>query len=785
MQNYNFDVNYHNIEKLFGNNPHNNWVLWGLKQLENGKFTKPPINPKTLGNAMSNNSQTWGNLQFTKQQQLKFKNTKNSKGIIIGGIGLMLPGTDFIFVDIDHCIKGHVNNVSKEALKIINLLNSYTEISPGMEGIRIIIKDNGSFDEFREKFKNTHYKNKNTHKGLEIYSTKDNRYCTFTGNMYYSNFNINTNMKIKEVYAAYMKNIYTNNTNNNQEKHNAASMYLDDYKIIEIASKAKNGNKFQSLYNEPGKPGNSESDLAFINMLAFYTQDHNQIKRIIKNSPRNRAKFTKHPTYLDNTIDNALRNLTVIYNHNYNSNNISKPKISQQPMNKSVDNLDLKNVKWDPDYVYVKFKNHLDENETMRLSEYFTEYSGDEKPKIDKMTVLPVEQNFECLLQHYNFQIKYNMIKMEYEVFKDGKYYDVLENVRSHIENLCLIQDLKTTDKRILSNLTLIGRKNKYNPWEEYLKDAYKYYLKNPDKDIFLKLADTIISDSEYKNKFLGKFLLQMINVGCSSDESMINSDYMLVLKGPQFIGKTTWLQNLLPDKLKYKYFLTGRSLDVNNKDSIMETVSNILIEMGEIATTFKKSDQEAMKNFITSPSDKFRLPYGAAAITVKRRVCLTATTNDNEFLKDLTGTRRYITIDCIDFDKDIKIDIDMLWGYMYSLYLKGISYKFDIEEVKKINEINNQYLNKPEKILLIEETWNLYPQEGKGEWLTAGEIFKELPANQVLLNKLTIGRELKKLNIQMIYDKHKKQNKYFVSKRFEEIEDLPINNIDINKEPF
>ena len=463
----------------------------------------------------------------------------------------------------------------------------------------------------------------------------------------------------------------------------------------------------------------------------------------------------------------------------------AKKIINPQPVDKQVENLDLKSVKWNPDYTFVKYVDPLGENgskKTQRMSEYFLEFPDKNGPTIKDITPLPVEQNISCLLNHYNYSIKYNVIKMDYEVFLNNKYIDVLENIKSHIENLCIIQDLKMTDKRLLANLTLIGRRNKYNPWEDYLKEAHRYYLKNPDKEIFKKLAETLKSDDEWKNKFIGKFLLQMIYVGCSKDDDMIASDYILVLKGPQHIGKTTWLKNLLPEKLKHTYFLEGRSLDLNNKDSIMETVSNIMLEMGEIATTFKKSDQEAMKNFITASRDKFRLPYAAAAITVKRRCCLTATTNDNEYLRDLTGTRRYLTINCIDFDKETKIDIDMLWGYMYSLYLKGISYKFEMDEIKTINEINSQYINKPEKILIIEDVWDLTPNEKNGQWKTAGEIFAELPP-QNLLNKISLGKELKKTRVKFDYNKALKQYKFFVSRKYNQVEHLPDNNFD--KEPF
>jgi hypothetical protein len=104
-----------------------------------------------------------------------------------------------------------------------------------------------------------------------------------------------------------------------------------------------------------------------------------------------------------------------------------------------------------------------------------------------------------------------------------------------------------------------------------------------------------------------------------------------------------------------------------------------------------------------------------------------------------------------------------MLWGYMYSLYLNGKTYKFTNEEVIKIMDDNEEYINKPEKLLMIEDTWDLNPAENEGEWLTGAEIYSSLSDDRGLLNKFTIGRELKKTKIKILRDKHRKKDLFFV----------------------
>lgn len=442
-----------------------------------------------------------------------------------------------------------------------------------------------------------------------------------------------------------------------------------------------------------------------------------------------------------------------------------------------VKNKDFIKVKWNSNYVIVTYT-HESETITCPLSQYFTDFKDyDKKPKITKYEVMKVVENIKCLLKHYNMIVKFNMFKASYEIFIDNKVYK-LEDYLVNIQDKCTKHNFKIAKDRLIDSLIYISKENQYNPVKDYLIESYNYYLSNPDLTIFKQISDTIQSDSKLKDKYIGRFLLQMIYIACSEEDSQTSSQYLLVLQGKQGIGKTTWLQNLLPQKLKSKYFLGGRVLDLTNKDHIMETITNWLCEIGEISSTFRKSDQEALKNFITAFKDKFRLPYAKESIEQKRRTTLCGTTNDTEYLKDLTGTRRFLTLHCIDIDFNHNIDLDMLWGYMYSLYLKNKPYWFTNNEIDEVIEENNEFLSKPESILIIEEKFNLFPldidndaNEEAGQWMKASEIYDILKpfipdsraGNQ--LNKFTIGKELKKLNMKIKYDKKHHTNLFYVKR--------------------
>jgi putative DNA primase/helicase len=109
----------------------NRWVLW---KYEPGK--KPGDKPQkvpyqvTGQKASVSDHATWTTFDMAD---------KNRKGY--AGLGFMAgekPGNEWIFVDLDHCLKDGI--ASPKAQQVVDIANSYTEISPSETGLHIFIK---------------------------------------------------------------------------------------------------------------------------------------------------------------------------------------------------------------------------------------------------------------------------------------------------------------------------------------------------------------------------------------------------------------------------------------------------------------------------------------------------------------------------------------------------------------------------------------------------------------------------------------------------------------------
>lgn len=132
------------------------WVAWGYVW-KNGRWTKPPFNPRTGRPASISDPATWATFDVA---------VDGADRHVLAGVGLVLTGGDIIGIDLDDCITD-AGTFSPLAAEIIGYGESYAEVSPSGEGIRIFIR--GKIESAL----------KDDATGVEVYST--GRYLTVTG----------------------------------------------------------------------------------------------------------------------------------------------------------------------------------------------------------------------------------------------------------------------------------------------------------------------------------------------------------------------------------------------------------------------------------------------------------------------------------------------------------------------------------------------------------------------------------------------------------------------------
>ena len=168
--------------------------------------------------------------------------------------------------------------------------------------------------------------------------------------------------------------------------------------------------------------------------------------------------------------------------------------------------------------------------------------------------------------------------------------------------------------------------------------------------------ANTLCYIRAVASKFLIGAIARIMQPGCKHDTC-------LILEGPQGARKSTALRTL------FDPWFTDDMPEIHTKDASMQTRGVWLIEFGEL-DNLSKADVSRIKVFMTRAVDRFRPPYGRRVIECPRESVFAGTVNQQTYLRDETGGRRFWPIICGNIDIEyLKRDKDQLWAEALTRY--------------------------------------------------------------------------------------------------------------------
>lgn len=167
----------------------------------------------------------------------------------------------------------------------------------------------------------------------------------------------------------------------------------------------------------------------------------------------------------------------------------------------------------------------------------------------------------------------------------------------------------------------------------------------------------------------------------------------MLVLDGRQGVGKSRfawWLGSTLPQ------FYIASPVNPDDKDFLIRQCSMFVWEVEELGSTFRRSDREALKAFMSREGVNIRKPYGHYDIQKPVTTSYLGTiNNEGGFLTDPTGNRRFriVTVTAIDWKYATELNVDQVWAEAVHLFQSGASWELPAEVEEIINGKNQDYL--------------------------------------------------------------------------------------------
>lgn len=214
--------------------------------------------------------------------------------------------------------------------------------------------------------------------------------------------------------------------------------------------------------------------------------------------------------------------------------------------------------------------------------------------------------------------------------------------------------------------------------------------------DYISQVADTletVVATKEYVRNVIKNFVIQAIAAWDNKERTphkLSKLESVLVFVGSQGIGKTTWVANLMP-RFMGNYFKEGVEINPHDKDSYMEATRAGLVELGELDSTTRKADIGSLKSFLGKDTDEYRAPYAQSSEKYVRRAVFFGTVNNPDFLKDSTGSRRFVALDVKKLKLPSEDIVLKMWAQAKTLYLNGEDWKMRDEEMvyehKSLNE--------------------------------------------------------------------------------------------------
>ena len=314
-----------------------------------------------------------------------------------------------------------------------------------------------------------------------------------------------------------------------------------------------------------------------------------------------------------------------------------------------------------------------------------TEDDDEDKPKPTQIDRLELFLSTRYVFRH-------NIVsgKLEFQYFGKKKWNVMNDFIENSMLRECLKGRIKT-NLSSLRNLLYSDFCELFNPFEDYFFNLPTYDEKT---DYITELANTITTTKQdLWQQCFKKWLVAM--VGCVLDDKVINHT-VIVFSGKQGLGKTTWVEKLVPKQLK-EYLFSG-TINPNNKDTLVQLAECMLINLDELEN-LNRSEIGSLKEIITKTQIRMRKAYGHNNETMPRRASFAGSVNTAQFLNDSTGSRRFLCFELEGIKYQHDVDINMAFSQALFLFKSGFRFWFDQEEIKNITANNEQYqLHIPEE---------------------------------------------------------------------------------------
>ena len=262
---------------------------------------------------------------------------------------------------------------------------------------------------------------------------------------------------------------------------------------------------------------------------------------------------------------------------------------------------------------------------------------------------------------------------------------------------------------RLNDVIEVLALENSFHPIKDYLNEREWDFI--PRIDTFMHDymgAEQNIYTAEAFRKMLVAAVARIFEPGTKFDTAFI-------MVSEQGVGKSTLIQ-----KLANGWF-NDSLVSMEGTKAYEALQKSWLVELAELSA-LRKTDIETMKNFISKTEDTYRAAYAMRVKTHRRQCVFFGSTNNDDFLKDPTGSRRFFPVPVRRVPaSDVFLNpkrkeefqkiVDQLWAEAVELYKAGESLILSPEAEEIANGKREEFTEKdPQEGLVFEYVNRKFP---------------------------------------------------------------------------
>jgi len=314
------------------------------------------------------------------------------------------------------------------------------------------------------------------------------------------------------------------------------------------------------------------------------------------------------------------------------------------------------------------------QRDVMSMLDSYTTKNGD-------IVVRPTRRNIHIILSH-DTRLKGKIWEDQFKgiMMRGDKEYKDTDDTKIQMW-MDAVYGMRVSTASVAEVARLVGEENAVNPLTDWLNSLRWDGVERLSSWLINGVgADDISLNHDMGRKWMISAIARAMQPG-------VKADCCLILYGPQGARKSTTFRILAGDE-----YFCDTPMDIGSPNAYSQIRRAWIYEIAELDSIRKRANSRT-KAFLSAGFDTYRPAYGRHSVTIKRHCVFCGTTNEESFISDNTGSRRFWPVKIGTVDTTwLQENRDQLWAEAVHAYKSGESWWLDGKHETDLKSVSEDF---------------------------------------------------------------------------------------------